>query len=182
MLFQLYSHSHLYEDEAAGTHSRKYSRKAPKGRKTEDREPASPVPQPGTLAGEQDVLAPPPGRSQPPSLLLRSLSSAPDLPSIHSLRDLPPQNTVRLVPPSPRGSPTPETPMHRTGSAASDSSEATLAEGQHHQTPLVQEVTPEVTDDKAINIPQLSWFMTVSILVVVSVVRINYAPHQQCGF
>jgi hypothetical protein len=72
--------------------------------------------------------------------------------------------------------------MDRTGSAASDSSEATLAEGQDHQTPLDQEVTPEVTADKVIAVPQLSWFMTVWILVVVSVVRMKPVPRQRCPF
>ena len=167
MVFQLYSHSHLYEDSAAGTHSRKYSKKSPKKKNMKGKEPESPVMQ---MAGDPEVLAPPPRRSYSLSPPPRSLSSAPDLSRIHSLQEFPPQNTLRLVAPSPRGSPTPGASMHRTGSADSDRSEATLAEGQEHQNPLGQEVAPEVINHKAADIPQLSWFMTVSILAVVSVV------------
>ena len=176
MVFQLYSHSHLYEDAAAGTHSRKYSKKYPKGKKMRDSEPTSPVLQPGTPTGEPDVLVPPPRRPQSPSSFPRSLSSAPDLSRIHSLQEIPPHNTIRLVCPTPRGSPTPVTLMHRTGSAASDRSDVTLAEGPEHPNPLGQETTPEVTNDKVPDVPQLSWFMTVSILAVVSVVRTKGIP------
>ena len=171
MVFQLYSHSHLYEDAAVGTHSRKYStKKSPKRKKMKDKELESPV-------GEPDVLAPPPRRSRSPSSPPRSLSSAPDLSRTNSLQELPPQRTIRLVVPSPRGSPNLGIPMHRAGSADSDRSDATLAEGQEHQNPLGQEATPEVTDNKSADVPQLSWFMTVSILAVVSVVRAKYVPY-----
>ena len=173
MVFQFYSHSHLYEDTAAGTHSRKYSRKAPKRKKANEKEPVSPVPQPDTPTGESGALTPP-QRPHSPSSFPRSLSSAPDLSSPHSLGELPPQNTLRLVipSPSPRGSPTLGVPMDRTETTTSDRSDVTLTEGQDQQNPLGREVTPETTDDKAADIPQLSWVMTVSILAVVSVVRI----------
>ena len=68
--------------------------------------------------------------------------------------------------------------MDRTESTASDRSDATLTDGQGQQNPLGQEVVPEVTDDKPVEIPQLSWVMTVLILSVVSVVRIEYVPHR----
>ena len=171
MVFQFYSHSHLYEDIAAGTHSRKYSRKAPKRKKADEKEPVSPVPQSGHPTRESDVLAPPPRLPQSPSSSPRSVSSAPDLSRDHSLVELPPQNTVRLVPPSPRGSPTLGVPMDRTDSTASDRSDVTLTDGRGQQNPLGQGVVPEVTDEKPAEIPQLSWVMTVSILAVVSVVR-----------
>ena len=67
--------------------------------------------------------------------------------------------------------------MDRTESTASDRSDVTLTDGQGQQNPLGQEVVPEVTDDKSVEIPQLSWVMTVLILSVVSVVRIEYVPH-----
>ena len=68
--------------------------------------------------------------------------------------------------------------MHRTETAASDRSDVTLAEGEEHPNPLGQETAPESTEDKEANLPQLSWFMTVSIIAVVSVVRKKHAPHQ----
>jgi len=56
-MFQLYSYSHLYEDAAAGTHSREYL----KNRTIGGKEAASPVLQPGPLpAGVPDVLELPP--------------------------------------------------------------------------------------------------------------------------
>jgi len=179
MVFQFYSHSHLYEDTVAGTHSRKYSKKSPKRNTMNEKEPVGPVPQPATLTGESEVLAPPPRRPQSPSSFPRSLSSAPDLSGGHSLGELPPQNTVRLVPPSPRGSPTLGPPMDRTGSAASDRSDVTLTEGQGRgpQNPSGQQATPEVTNDEPADTPQLSWVMTVSILTVVSVVRTQLVSH-----
>ncbi|KAF9647877.1 hypothetical protein BDM02DRAFT_3155964 [Thelephora ganbajun] len=171
LTFQLYSHSHLYEDAAAGIHSREYSKKSPKKKKIKGKEPASPVLQPGALpTGDLDVLEPPPRRSQSPSSPPPSSSSAPDLSNINSLRGLPPQNTVRLVDPGPRGSLTPGIPMQRFESTASDRSDVTLTEGEEHPNPFGQEeATPGATDDKEVDIPQLSWFMTVFILAVVSV-------------
>lgn len=68
--------------------------------------------------------------------------------------------------------------MHRTETAASDRSDVTLAEGEEHPNPLGQETAPESTEDKEANLPQLSWFMTVLIIAVVSVVRKKHAPHQ----
>ena len=67
--------------------------------------------------------------------------------------------------------------MDRTETTTSDRSDVTLTEGQDQQNPLGREVTPEANDDKAADIPQLSWVMTVSILAVVSVVRTSHVPH-----
>lgn len=61
--------------------------------------------------------------------------------------------------------------MLRTETASSDRSDVTLAEGEEHPNPLGQEETPEVIDEQEVYVPQLSWFMTVCILCVVSVVR-----------
>jgi len=56
-MFQLYSHSRLYEGAAARTHSREYF----KNRTIGGKEVASPVLQPGPLpAGVPDVLELPP--------------------------------------------------------------------------------------------------------------------------
>ena len=66
--------------------------------------------------------------------------------------------------------------MERTETAASDRSEVTLAEGEEYPNPFGQEATPEgPDDDKEVRVPQLSWFMTVLILAVVSVVRARYS-------
>jgi len=167
-MFQLYSHSHLYDDAAAGTHSRRYSRK----RKMGGKETVSPVLQPGPLpAGEPEVLEPPPRHSNSPSSSPRSLSPAPDLSSVNSSRDLPPQSPVGSAHLTPRSSPTLSAPMHRTETAVSDRSDVTLAEGEEHPNPLGQEAMPEVTSAKEAEAPQLSWFMTVAIIAVASVVR-----------
>jgi len=176
MMFQLYSHSHLYEDAAAGTHSREYSKR----RKMRGKETPSLVLQPSPLpSGEQDVLEPPPQSPNSPSLSPRSLSPTPDLSSIRSSRELPPQSPVGLAPPSPRSGPTLSVPIHRTETAVSDRSDVTLAEGEEHPNPLGQEATPEVTNAKEAEALQLSWFMTVAIIAVVSVVRSKYSPYQR---
>ena len=60
--------------------------------------------------------------------------------------------------------------MLRTETASSDRSDVTLAEGEEHPNPLGQETTPEHIDETEAYVPQLSWFMTVLILSVVSVV------------
>jgi hypothetical protein len=73
-------------------------------------------------------------------------------------------------------------PMHRTDTDCSDRSEVTLAEDEEHQNASGQGETPEVADDKEVYAPQLSWFMTVLILSVVSVVRPTYAPHRKSAF
>ena len=179
MTFQLYSHTHLYEDAAAGVHSRKYSKKS-KQNKMKGKETESPVLEPGTLpAGEPDVLEPPPRRSNSPSPFPPSFPPAHDLSSTDSLQRSPPQNNVRLVHPIPRRVPTPVVSMHRAGSAASNRSEVTLAEGTEHPNPLGQEATSETVNAKEVDMPQLSWFMTVAILAVVSVVRAKSAPHHK---
>jgi Ca2+:H+ antiporter len=166
LTFQLYSHSHLYEDAAAGIHSREYTRKS-KRKKSTEKESTSPVPQPGTLLPEEpDVLEPPPRRPESP--FPRPLPSPPNVSNGPSV--LPPQNNVRAVHPSPRGSPTRGILMYRTETAASD---VTLAEGEEHPNPLGHETAPGTTEDKEANLPQLSWFMTVFIIAVVSVVRIG---------
>jgi len=95
------------------------------------------------------------------------------------MRELSSQSTARLLHPSPGGSPTLEAPAHRTASAISVSSEVTLIEGEGHPNPLGQEVTPDATNDNAADVPQLSWFMTVSVLIVVSAVRARHAPRQR---
>jgi len=69
--------------------------------------------------------------------------------------------------------------MHRTETAVSDRSDVTLAEGEEHPNPLGQEATPEVTNAKEADAPQLIWFMTVAIIAVVSVVRSEYISHQR---
>ena len=69
--------------------------------------------------------------------------------------------------------------MHRTETAVSDRSDVTLAEGEEHPNPLGQEATPEVTNAKEAEALQLSWFMTVAIIAVVSVVRSKYSPYQR---
>jgi len=164
MMFQLYSHSHLYEDAAAGTHSKEYSKKRKMGRE----ETASPVLQPGSLpAGEPDVPKPPPRHPNSLSSSLRSLSPVPDLPSVSSLRELPPQSPVRLAHPTPRSSPTLSVPMHRTETVASDRLDVALAEGEEHSNPLGQEAAPQVSNAKEAEAPQLSWFVTVAIIAVV---------------
>lgn len=66
--------------------------------------------------------------------------------------------------------------MDRTETAASDRSEVTLTEGEEPPNPLGQDGTPEAVDEKEAHVPQLSWFMTVLILSVVSVVRAKSAP------
>jgi len=62
-------------------------------------------------------------------------------------------------------------PTHRTDTAASDRLDMTLAEGEEHPNPLGQEATPEVTNAKEADALQLSWFTTVAVVAVVSVVR-----------
>ena len=164
LTFQLYSHSHLYEDAAAGTHSRRYSKKSKRDR-TNGKEPASPVFQSGTPPSEEPgVLTPPPRRSESPS----SRGS--------SIRGIPPQDTVRIVHPSPGGS---GVPMHWTETTASD---VTLAENEEHPNSLGQETTPGSNGSKEADLPQLSWFMTVFIIVVVSVVRGMYTSHPGFAF
>jgi len=69
--------------------------------------------------------------------------------------------------------------MHRTETAVSDRSDVTLAEGEEHPNPLGQEAAPEVSNAKEADAPQLSWFMTVAIIAVVSVVRSKHAPHKR---
>lgn len=168
LTFQLYSHSHLYEDSAAGIHSREYRRKS-KRKKMVSKESASPVPQLGTPPSEEPgVLRLSPPHSESPPSFPRSLSSAPDLSSDPSVR------------PGPRGgSPTHGIPMHWTETAASD---MTLAEGEEHPNPLGQETVPGSAEDKEADLPQLSWVMTVLIISVVSVVRTKYPPHRRWSF
>ena len=166
LTFQLYSHSHLYEDAAAGIHSREYTKKS-KRKRTAGKELASPVFQLGTV--------PSPQRSESPPSFPRSPPYAPDLSSDPLARALPPQNNVRAMYPSPRGSPTRGIPMHRTETEASDRSDVTLAEGEEHPNPLGQETAPGSTGAKEADLPQLSWFMTVFIIAVVSVVRTKCA-------
>jgi len=179
MMFRLYYRSHLYEDAAAGMQSKDYSKKRKMGRE----ETASPVLQPGPLpAGEPGVPEPPPRHPNSPSSSPRSVSPAPDLSSISSSRELPPQNPVGLAPPTPRSGPTLSVPMHQTETAVSDRLDVTLAEGEEHPNPLGQEATPEVTNAKVADAPQISWFMTVAIIAVVSVVRSKYTPHQRWTF
>ena len=183
MTFQLYSHSHLYEDAAAGVHSRKYPKKSSKQKKMNSEDPTSPVLQLGPLSPrEPDVLEPPRRRSESLSPFPRSPPPAPDLSNDNSVRELPLQNTVRVVHPLPRGNPTPGIPMHRTETAASDRSDLTLTEGEEHPNPLGQEAAAGSANDKEADLPQLSWFMTLFIIAVVSVVRTKYTPHQQQAF
>lgn len=187
LTFQLWSHSHLYEDSAAGIHSRGCSKKS--GKVTKGKELASPVLQPGLLStGEQNVLDPPPRRSQSPSSFPRSFPSAPDISNADSLRDYTPQNTLRLVHPTPQRGTNPVVPMNRTETASSDRSDVTLTEGEEHPNPFGQEL--EAVDEKEVYVPQLSWFMTVFILSVVSLVRAELAlpkkavlinPFTACG-
>jgi len=59
--------------------------------------------------------------------------------------------------------------MDRTETGTTDRSDTTLAEGGEHPNPLGQEATTEVNNTKEADAPQLSWFMTVSIITVVSV-------------
>ena len=66
--------------------------------------------------------------------------------------------------------------MQRTETAASDRSEVTLAEIEENPYTLGQEATPGATDDRVVYVPQLSWFMTVLILAVVTVVRTRFIP------
>jgi len=176
MIFQLCSHSHLYEDTAAGTYSRKYSKKFPKKKKMKGKENANPVPPLPT--GGPGALEPPQRRSRTSESFPHSLSSAPGQSGVNSLRELSPQTTARLTYPGPRGSPNYEAVARRNASAISVSSEATLTEGEEHPNPLGQEVMPDATNDKATDVPQLSWFMTVSVLTVVIVVRTKLAPCQ----
>ena len=70
-------------------------------------------------------------------------------------------------------------PMHWTETSASD---LTLAEGEEHPNPLGQETAPGSAQDKEADLPQLSWFMTVLIISVVSVVRPKYHPHRRWSF
>jgi len=181
-MFQLYSHSHLYEDSAAGIHSREYTKK-PKRKKTAGKELASPVLQPSTPPPEEsDVLEPPPRRSGSLSSFPHPLPFAPDLSSDPLVREIPLQNTARVVHLSPTGSPTRGIPMHRTETAASDRSDVTLAEGEEHPNPLGQEPAPGSTEAKEADLPQLSWFMTVFIIAVVSVVRTKCALRRRWSF
>jgi len=69
--------------------------------------------------------------------------------------------------------------MHRTDTAVSDRSDVTLAEGEEHPNPLGQEAMPEVTNAKEAEAPQLSWFMNVAIIAVVSMVRPKHSPYQR---
>lgn len=168
LTFQLWSHSHLYEDSAAGIHSRGCSKKP----NAKGKEVASPVLQPGALPTVgQDPFEPPPRRSQSPSSFPRPLSSAPDLSNIDSLRDVSPQNTVRLVHPIPRRGTSSGVPMLRTETAASDRSDVTLTGGEEpdHTNTLGQEGASEATEEKEVYEPRFSWFLTVLILAVVSV-------------
>lgn len=73
-------------------------------------------------------------------------------------------------------------PMFRTETAASDRSEVTLTEGEEHPNPLGHEATPEASDEKDVYVPQLSWFMTVFVLSVVSVVRTKSTPPRKPEF
>lgn len=169
LTFQLWSHSHLYEDSAAGIHSRGYSKKS--GKNIKGKEIGSPVLQPGILPPtDRDFPERPSRRSESPSSFPRPLSSALDQSNVDSLRELSPQTTVRLVHPIPRRAGSTGIPMQRTETAESDRSEVTLAEGEEHPNPFGQETTPEGDDDQEVYVPQLSWFMTVFILAVVSVV------------
>ena len=65
--------------------------------------------------------------------------------------------------------------MDRTATDASDFSEVTLT-GEEHLDPLNDEAVPETGDDQEVYVPELSWFMTVAILSVVSVVRVKGIP------
>lgn len=128
--------------------------------------------QPGVLPpADRDVPERPLRRSESPSSFPRPLSSALDQSNVDSLRELSPPTTVRLVIPTPRRIASTGIPMQRTETAESDRSEVTLAEGEDHPNPFGHETTPEDDDDQEVYVPQLSWFMTVSILAVVSVVR-----------
>jgi len=59
--------------------------------------------------------------------------------------------------------------MHRTETAASNRSDVTLTEGDEHPNPLGQDAATGVANVKEADAPQLSWFMTVSVIAVVSV-------------
>lgn len=74
-------------------------------------------------------------------------------------------------------------PMLRTETAASDRSDVTLTEGGEHPNPLGREATPEVIDEMEAYVPQLSWFLTVLILSVVSVVsaKLPSLPQKKLG-
>ena len=69
--------------------------------------------------------------------------------------------------------------MQRTETTAS---EVTLAEDEEHPNPLGQQTAPGFAGDKEADLPQLSWFMTVFIIVVVSVVRGMHASHPRLRF
>lgn len=140
---------------------------------------ASPILQPGVLSTRvQDQLEPPPRRSRSPSSFPPSLSLAPDPVGADPLQESPPQNSLGLVHPTPQRGVVPAVPMDRTETAASDRSDVTLTEGEEHPNSLGQEGTPE----QEVHAPQLSWFMTVFILSVVSVVRTKLAPPEKLGF
>lgn len=63
--------------------------------------------------------------------------------------------------------------MLRTETAASDRSDVTLTGGEEpdHTNTLGQEGASEATEEKEVYEPRFSWFLTVLILAVVSVVR-----------
>jgi len=71
--------------------------------------------------------------------------------------------------------------MYRTETEATNRSDVTLTEGEEHPNPLGQETVPGSVENKEADLPQLSWFMTVLIVAVVSVVRSRHALRQRMG-
>lgn len=69
-------------------------------------------------------------------------------------------------------------PMDRSGTAASDRSDVTLTEGEEPLNPLGEKTMPEDAGDQEVSVPQLSWFMTVFILSVVSVVSVVHGSRR----
>jgi len=97
------------------------------------------------------------------------------------MQEVPLQNNVKAIRPTSRGSLTRAIPMYRTGTPAINRSDATLLDYEEHPSPLGQDTVPGSVENKEADLPELSWFMTVLILVVVSVVRTKHALRQRMG-
>jgi hypothetical protein len=178
LVFQLYSHPHLYEDSVAGTRSRRFSIKqlnrTPKelgSTKTEDNKKTEDIKQ----TQDNDSTH---GRSTSVTVLDSSsqrlspsgtLVSQNSLKKENSLTDVAAHDTVKLV--ENEGCVWDNVPyLYETSTEDSDPSLQTSSgvRFDNKKEPGVEE--QDTSDNKKIMEPKLSWFMTILLLGVVTVV------------